>query len=370
MILRALPESPGGLRQFLGALGLTALLSFRGLASLLGEEPKLAPEDNARGQALPHGAVRAKKARPAPSVDWLTLEVGLTQVRAKRLPALVLCDARTERSEAEAKEDGSGPKAAFFEDILTDTAMKDTVKRFVLIRVTSADMKKRYPLPPEKPQSGKAEAARKDAGEAPEKLAGGRAKAGGGDNPADSPDEKTPPVDSLPDAKGSIGGRLGLSGTQSAIVVLNYWEDSVLTYRESSPPNKSRAREELTRIWKVNLIYAEEAHKVEPEVEKSKYSAKLGNQRDAVLRVKGYEDPRTQTKMDPNLRKDLNSLIQVYKAKAQKAIEQANKLDAAKKYSEAIQAFDKIMVDFPFKDVLEQANRRKNECLRKMTLGF
>ncbi len=358
---------------------LACLGSGRGILLASPEEPKPASKDN--GKEAPKPAVKPKS-KAGPTLDWLTLEVGLAQVRKKYLPAIVQCDARTSESktgepsggakganEAEAG-DAAPTKPAFLEDVLSDSTLKDTLKRFVLIRVTAADLEKPYPAPPKLDDAQKKDAAKKAVPRAPDKKGKAPVKTAAADDPLPPEDPQAPPVDPALGVPSTIGARLGLSGAQSAIVVLNYWEDSVLAYKEGNPPTRTRLKDELTKVWKVNMIYAEEARKVEPEVEKSKYSSKLGNQRDAVTRVRGYEDAKSQTRMDPNLKKRVNELIQDYRAKAQKAIEEANKLDAAKKYQEAIQSFDKVMADFPFQDILQQANKRKNECLRKLTVGI
>ena len=48
---------------------------------------------------------------------------------------------------------------------------------------------------------------------------------------------------------------------------------------------------------------------------------------------------------------------------------EADKLDREKKYAEAINAFDAVCKNFPFLDILQHANRRKGEILRKVTFG-
>ena len=69
------------------------------------------------------------------------------------------------------------------------------------------------------------------------------------------------------------------------------------------------------------------------------------------------------------LKKRVNEVIQEYKAKANEAIGEADKLDREKKYAEAINAFDAVCKNFPFLDILQHANRRKGEILRKVTFG-
>jgi len=350
-------------RRSLRGVGAASLWIAMALADGLAgqeKEPKPAPKDNPA--AKPKEAAKkpaAAKAKPksGPGLDWLGLEPGLAQVRTRRLPGLILLDVPGEPAGDPPPPVGEAPpRPHFLQDVLTDSSLKDTLKRFVLIRIQPADLEKPYPAAtPAKAGKGEKAGAKGKAAEpkAPEPKA------------AEPDAGEAPGADVL-----TVSGKLGLGGQQSALVAISYWEDPQLTYKEGNPPTKSRAREELTRFWKVNGVYAEVARRVEADVEKSKYAAANGNQREATIKIRDHEPAKAQTHMDPVLKKRVNELIQDYRAKAQKAIEDGNKLDQAKKWPEAINAFDKVMTDFPFQDIQQQANKRKGECLRKMTVGF
>lgn len=326
-------------------------------------EPKSGAPDNSRrpdldgkGQDGPGVKEADKKARaksrPRPGVDWLELEAGLFQVRSRRLPGLILFDLPGEAPGAAKPSEDDTPPPHFLEELLTDTGMKETLRRFVLIRIRPEDLGKPYPpLPPD--AAGK-------------KNVGKKARADGKAVADDPPPVTEPAVE----AAVTIGARLGLGGQQAALVAINYWESAELTYKDGNPPTRTRLKEDLARFWKVNGVYAEIARRVEPDYEKSKYAAVQKNQREATLKIRDYEAPRWQNQMDPILKKRVNELLGDYRARAQKAIEAANALDQARKWQEAIAAFDKVSTDFPFTDIQKQANIRKGECLRKMTFGL
>lgn len=334
-------------------------------------EPKPGSKDNAKpAPAKDQGAGAAKapsRPRAAPSLEWLTLEKGLPLLRERKSPGIILLDLRA----PEASAPGEGKEAApyFLEEALTDASVKETVRRFVLIRITKDDLERPYPEAPE----GAASAAGGDARKKPAVRQGtsrteSSQRVGPNQDQDGAPAAPAPPDGATPAR--TTGDRLGLAGTQSALVVLSYYEEAVLTYKEGNPPAKSRLKTELLNVWKINKVFADEARKVEPEIEKSKYAAKLKNYRDAVLRIRDYAEAKAQTRMDPKLKKRLGELIAAYRADAQKAIEAGDKLDTAKKYEQAIKAYDKAMTDYPFPDVIQQANVKKNQCLRKLTVGI
>ena len=339
------------------------------------DRPKAEGKDNAKKPADDKAAPASPKAKAkasAPAYEWLGLEAGLEQVRRKYLPALVLFDAhagdaaRGGRPEADAAAGGGAAKAepqAFFEDVLADYGAKETLKRFVLIRLTPEDLHRPYPA------ASKDEPL--DAGPKAKKAGAKAAKGAGEEDPGDKDAagaHGAAPAEGEPVP--TVATRLGLAGELSAVVALSYWEEAVLTYKEGSLPTKTRIKSELSRIWKVNQIYATSARRIEPLLEKSRYAAKVGNQREAVLQVRDLEDAKVQKTLDPVLQRKVNKLIIDYRTKAQKSISEGNDLDAQKKYEQAIKRFDEIIVSFPFQDIIQQANKRKSECLRKLTIGF
>ncbi len=386
---------------FAGWIGGSVLLCEEGKDDARKDAKKAEPAK--AGEKTPEKPARVRPKDP-PAFEWLSLELGLAQVRQKYLPALVLYDRPDESSGAGISSPGeSAPGAApggapggaadggagvpvapaearpasgapsFLDDYLADSAMKDILKHFVLLRVSAEDLKRTYPAPstPVAASKKKENAGAGDRGaDRKKKGSKGSPKSPSGSGEGTGSDAPTPQEGSAGDVSiaSTVGAKLGLGGELSALVVLSYWEDAVESYR-GKLPSRTKLKADLSRFWKVNKIYADEARRVEPEMEKSRYAAKLGNQRDAVLKVRSFEDPKAQNRMDPVLKKKVSELIQDYRAKARKATDEADKLDDARKYTQAIEAFDRIMTDFPFKDVLEHANKRKNECLRKLTLG-
>ena len=161
---------------------------------------------------------------------------------------------------------------------------------------------------------------------------------------------------------------MNLRDGTSFVLALSFWEEVVKTY-EGELPRKARFHEELARIWKVNKIYAEEARRVEKTLSDSRRAHKLGVIREAVKLVVPLEAEKAQVRMDPVRKKEAQELIESYKEEAKRAMAEADKLDAQRRYNEAIAAFDEVAKNYPFKDVADHANKRKGEILRKMVFG-
>ncbi|HVR73420.1 MAG TPA: hypothetical protein VMT52_03775 [Planctomycetota bacterium] len=360
------------------------------LVMLLAPAPARLEENPAKGAGVQALAEEKEKPRAkekpkgAASLEWFPLDLGLAKARPKLLPVIVLFE--PDAGGAGAAE-SAVPPASFLDEHADDTSTRGILKRFVLIRVGLPDLSKEYPKgglgaeakkdPESKPAPGKAGAPK-----------GGEARKGGAKGQGDDPvrDDDPPAGDEAPDPEdpqdaGGDGGvapaadlaatvaaRLGISGEKPALVVMNYWEEVALSY-SGELPTRSELRKHLDRFWKVNGVYAATRRKMDPELEKSRYAFKLGNMREAVLKVVPLEDEKQQNLMDPFLKKRVNELIQDYRAKSKDAIAAANKLDTAEKFDGAIKAFDAIMRDFPFRDVMLHAAKRKGEVLRKWTFG-
>ena len=265
--------------------------------------------------------------------------------------------------------DGNVPApTSGFEESLQDSSLKDVLKHFVLIRLGASELTRPYTTPaaPGEPSNAPAKKDEKKAGlnKGPRgKVNGGGAGGGQADGPPDGPS------DSAPQASGpALSEKFSLSQGKASLVVLSFWEEEVLRYDRELPP-RSKLKSDLTRVWKVNEIYAREARRVEAELSTSRYAYRLNNYREAVLKIKPFEGKDAQVRLDPVLKKRVNEVIQEYKAKANEAIGEADKLDREKKYAEAINAFDAVCKNFPFLDILQHANRRKGEILRKVTFG-
>jgi hypothetical protein len=327
---------------------------------------------------------RAKeKPKGAASLEWFPLDLGLAKARPKLLPILVLFEPAPE-----AGSDADGvPAPSLLDEHAADTSTRAILKRFVLIRVGLPDLSKEYPKgglgdearknpegkpAPEKARAPKGGGARKGAarGQDDAPAPGDDPPAGGEDpDPADPQDAGGDGgVAPAADVAATVAARLGISGEKPALVVMNFWEEAALSY-SGELPSRSELRKRLDRFWKVNEAYAAMRRKMEPELEKSRYAFKLGNTREAVLKVVPLEDEKQQNLMDPVLKKRVNEVIQDYRAKSKDAIAAANKLDTAEKYEKAISAFDAIIREFPFRDVMLHATKRKGEVLRKWTFG-
>jgi hypothetical protein len=346
---------------------------------------------------------QAAKAREktAKGPDWLTWDQGLLRARDKYLPVILLFDGQSsspakaeaatpEGAKAEAGRaregegdvkgngdgvprgvpggvpDGAPPKTppssspSSFEESLANESMKDVLKHFVLIRLEASDLARLYTAP-QTPGELSSSPGKKGEKTAPKKGAGG--KADGGAQP-DGP----PPTAPLPDAGPALSEKFTLSDGKASLVVLNFREEEVLRYDQELPPRPT-VRTKLTRVWQVNEIYAKEARRVEAELSTSRYAYRLNNYREAVLKVKPFEGKEAQVRLDTVLKKRVNEVIQEYKGKANEAIRDADKLDREKKYTQAISAFDAVCKNFPFLDIMQQANKRKSEILRKLTFG-
>jgi hypothetical protein len=283
-----------------------------------------------------------KKGAPAAGVEWLSLEAGLQRAREKYLPALVLWDPPAPKVlGTDAAPSPSEPKP-FLDDYLGDSSIQKDLKQFVCIRLEGKDLKAPYPRPRgQAPAKGGKEAAKEN------REMGGKEAAG---ENSDGP---------------TAADFLNLTEGASALLALSFWEEVVKRY-EGELPRKTRLHEELARIWKVNKIYAEEARRVDKLLSDSRRAHKLGVIREAVKLVIPLEGEKAQVRMDPVRKKEAQELIESYKEEAKRAIAEADKLDAQRKYFEAIAALDEVAKNYPFKDVIERTNKRRSEILRKL----
>jgi hypothetical protein len=96
----------------------------------------------------------------------------------------------------------------------------------------------------------------------------------------------------------------------------------------------------------------------------------VGKVREAVLLVRGYEEKSSRTRMDPVLTKAVDECLEAYRAEARKAMVKGDGLDAKKKYTEAIVAYDDVAKNYPLTEIRDACSKRKGELLRKMTYGF
>lgn len=267
-------------------------------------------------------------------LEWLGIEKGLELVRQRYKPALVWFS-------------GSSPR----DDLglvtrLGNSTFRRLAQRYILIRLTPADLKKTYPPRPTGPRTRKA-VKNKAPVKAPAKPAGG---------PTVSAELRLPPGD-------------------PALVVLDFRERLIERY-DRELPGKDVLGSRLKKILMISDYYARQSAPFEKRLLESKEALKLGNKRVAVLKVKDLESPAIRKRMDPVLQSWIAGVIRDYRQSARKDMEKAIALekegdklssDSGLKYTKAIDAFEKVSKDYPFKDIMVEANRHSGDILRKMT---
>ena len=266
-------------------------------------------------------------------VEWTGVESGLASIRQRYKPALVWFT-------------GNSPADALgLIKRLESSAFRRLASRYVLIRLTPADLGKRYSPRPTGPRERKA--GRKAPGKPPSKPAGGS----------------------------TIADELRLPAGEPALVVLDFRERLVERY-DRELPGKDALNSRLKKILKISDYYARLSLTFEKLLLESKEALKLGNKRTAVLKVRDLESPALRKKMDPVLQSWVAKVIRDYRQEARKALDKAIALeregdklksDSGLKYTKAIDAFEKVAKDYPFKDIAVEANRHSGEILRKMT---
>ena len=280
----------------------------------------------------------------------MTLTAGLARVRAHYRPAVVIFDGDIGLTESSGLVDRWLPSEAF-----AAYSLSRSLKPYVLIRVSPAELARAYPLPA-----------------LPEETAGGL--------PGQPPGG--PVAVSAP--KLTVGDVLGLREGTPAAIILDLRERIVRFYdrppsaakrgesaREKSRrlPRTSLLKRHLRQIAKVNFVFAKEARRVEPLLEKAQYSYAAGDSRAAVILVRPLEPPKAQTRMDPVLKDKLAVFLVEIREAAERALARAEALERQRQHFKAIDAFDKTAFDFPFRDVAIRASRRSGAILRKLSFG-
>ena len=267
-------------------------------------------------------------------VEWQGIEKGLADVRQRYKPALVWY------SGSSGKDDLGLLKR------LENSAFRRLVEKYILIRLTPADLKKAYSPKPGGPRTRKA-------------------------------GKRRPALKPLPAAADgpTVSAELRLPPGDPALVVLDFRERLIERY-DRELPGKDTLSSRLKRILKISDYYARQSIPFEKLLLESKEALKLGNKRIAVLKVRDLESPSLRKRMDPVLQSWVATLIRDYRQAARKALEKAIalekegdklKADSGLKYTKAIDAFEKVSKDYPFKDIMVEANRHSGDILRKMT---
>ncbi|MEC7923470.1 MAG: hypothetical protein VX496_08755 [Planctomycetota bacterium] len=267
-------------------------------------------------------------------VEWQGIEKGLADVRQRYKPALVWY------SGSSGKDDLGLLKR------LENSAFRRLVEKYILVRLTPADLKKAYSPKPGGPRTRKA-------------------------------GKRRPALKPLPAAADgpTVSAELRLPPGDPALVVLDFRERLIERY-DRELPGKDTLSSRLKRILKISDYYARQSIPFEKLLLESKEALKLGNKRIAVLKVRDLESPSLRKRMDPVLQSWVATLIRDYRQAARKALEKAIALekegdklksDSGLKYTKAIDAFEKVSKDYPFKDIMVEANRHSGDILRKMT---
>ena len=269
-------------------------------------------------------------------LEWMGIENGLTSIRQRYKPALVWFTGSS-----------SGDDLGLLKR-LENSAFRRLASKYVLIRLTPADLSREYSPKPTGPRKKKA----------------GR---------------KAPGKPSLKPAKGStVADELRLPTGEPALVVLDFRERLIERY-DRELPGKDTLSSRLKKILKISDYYAQLSLPFEKLLIESREALKLGNKRTAVLKVRGLESPALRKKMDPVLQSWVAAAIRDYRQEARKVMEKAIALeregdklksDSGLKYTKAIDAFEKVAKDYPFKDIVVEANRHSGGILRKMTTRF
>jgi hypothetical protein len=277
----------------------------------------------------------------------MPLEAALALLRKDYRPLLILYPGpmRSAPGPREGPEEqGKGLSPALADAITAlraDLTGQKTLKRYLQVDLAPAALGEPYPLPPGSgPPAGP-------------RVAGGRA---GG--PGDKAKATEPP---------SAGERLGIVDGVPALLVLDFRERVARRYEKL--PRREKLIHELEAIGREEARLAEAARRVEKVLEKAEYSYALKETRQAVLLVVPLDDRREAQGLDPVLRERTAKLIERYKKDGRAAIGTGEALEAERRYLEAVQAYRKAALDFPFPEIVKDANRLQGAAFRKAQVG-
>ena len=109
-----------------------------------------------------------------------------------------------------------------------------------------------------------------------------------------------------------IGRKLVLHAQKSTLLVLSFREKLVSRYRDELP-KRSTLRKELTRIAKVNKVFAKEDRRVGAILEKSLYAFEAGKRKAAVGLVLPFTKRNSRLRMDDTLKRRVDGVIGHYR---------------------------------------------------------
>ena len=303
--------------------------------------------------------------RKGAAKGWLRLADGLQQLRKNYAIAVIVysaaerdplvdapgLDAGGEREVNDANGRAPAKADQSLEELFSHSTVTRALKKYVRIRLRPADLELPYPMPAVSKKSQPA------VGKSPE---GESPSDGSAREDASNPDEPPPSVREV----------LDLRAHESTVLILDLRERIVRRWTAGDPlPTRNKMKTTLGRYWKVNDVFRRRARQVEPQLEKARYSLRAGDSRGAILLVREYEEPKAQQHMDPVLRERCKEMFTALRDKAKEAIRAADALDEAKEYLKAIEAYDVVAKDFPFRDIAIHAAKRKGELLRKLQFG-
>ncbi len=272
---------------------------------------------------------KAKRAAP-----WLNLASGLKKSRKSQQPLLILYTASREPA---GEADKVADLAETFESYLRNNTFKRSLRDYVLVGLDPADLDASFP-----PRVDRT---------APAKKVGRR--------------RRIPIREAV--APEPIGRKLVLHAQKSTLLVLSFREKLVSRYLDKLP-KRSTLRKELTRIAKVNKVFAREDRRVGGILEKSLYAFEAGKRKAAVVLVLPFTKPNSRLRMDDTLKRRVDGVIGQYRKVAATEMKKGDLLDGKRKYKAALDVYEVVLQDFAFPKIRKQAAIRKGEIWRKIQL--
>lgn len=304
------------------------------------------------------------------SGPWLDLKDGLEASRKEQLPiVLVYAPSAPDRpnggsASADSARDSTGREkeslAETFEGFLSNSFFKKTLRGFALIRVEPDELDAPYPHPPA--------AERTD--EDRERTPRGKGQDGGRSvKDRGRRGVKRPPraLGRSPTPVESVRRKLALKPEVPSLLVLSFREE-VVARHEGHLPKRSVLRKELSRIAKVNEVFAKEDRRVGAILEKSLYAFQSGKRKAAVQLVLPLQKPRWRRRMDDVLKERVDAVIESYRKVAETEMTKGDLLDGKRQYKEALDVFEVVLQEFPFPDIRKRAAVRKGEIWRKVQI--
>ena len=279
---------------------------------------------------------KAKLAAP-----WLDLGSGLKKSRKSRQPILLLYTATsrdtTSREPATVATDKVADVAEKFESYLRNNGFKRSLRDYVLVGLDPAELDEPFP-PRVEPTAAVKKAGRR---------------------------KRVPTREAV--SPEPIGKKFVLHAEKSTLLVLSFREQVVSRYLDELP-KRSGLRKNLTRIAKVNKVFAKEDRRVGAILEKSLYAFEAGKRKAAVGLVLPFTKRNSRLRMDDPLKLRVDGVIGQFRKVAATEMKKGNLLDEKKKYKEALDVFEAVLQDFAFPSIRKQAAIRKGEIWRKIQL--